>query len=92
MPGFDGTGPMGQGSMTGRGLGPCGQGQAFRRGIGRCFFRQGRGSGLGRGFRRNAPVTTPIDASDYGDTRIDELASRLERIESMLESVTKSQP
>jgi hypothetical protein len=23
MPGFDGTGPMGQGPMTGRGLGPC---------------------------------------------------------------------
>jgi hypothetical protein len=43
MPGFDGTGPAGQGPMTGRGMGPCsgnaGYGQRFggRRGFG---FRQ----------------------------------------------------
>ncbi len=30
MPAFDGTGPRGQGPMTGRGLGPCGLG--MRRG------------------------------------------------------------
>lgn len=46
MPAQDGTGPTGQGPMTGRGLGPCGNGLArargFRRGFGpgRCF-RQG---------------------------------------------------
>lgn len=39
----DGTGPMGQGPLTGRGLGPCTQGLGLRRG-----FRQG----FGRGFRR----------------------------------------
>ncbi|MDH4358378.1 MAG: DUF5320 domain-containing protein [Candidatus Berkelbacteria bacterium] len=33
MPRFDGTGPMGMGAGTGRGLGPCGAG--FRRGFGR---------------------------------------------------------
>jgi len=27
MPGFDKTGPMGQGPMTGRGFGPCGLGK-----------------------------------------------------------------
>ena len=37
MPGFDRTGPMGYGPMTGRGLGPCGRG--FRRGAGRGFGR-----------------------------------------------------
>jgi len=37
MPGQDGTGPMGQGPLTGRGLGPCGRGLAFRRGFGRGF-------------------------------------------------------
>lgn len=37
MPGFDGTGPMGYGPLTGRGLGPCGRGLAFRRGWGRGF-------------------------------------------------------
>ena len=33
MPGNDGTGPLGRGSMTGRGLGPCGsgQGRGFRK-------------------------------------------------------------
>ncbi|MBU4368989.1 DUF5320 family protein, partial [Patescibacteria group bacterium] len=43
MPKLDGTGPMGQGAGTGRGLGPCGGG--MRRGWG-C-----RG-GYGFGFRR----------------------------------------
>jgi len=37
MPGQNGTGPLGQGALTGRGLGPCGRGLAFRRGIGRGF-------------------------------------------------------
>lgn len=32
MPGFDGTGPRGQGPMTGRGLGRCGRGLGFGRG------------------------------------------------------------
>ncbi|MDD4146648.1 MAG: DUF5320 domain-containing protein [Clostridia bacterium] len=43
MPGFDGTGPLGQGSRTGRGLGYCTPGVGFGRGFGR---------GLGRGLRR----------------------------------------
>jgi len=33
MPRFDRTGPLGQGSGTGRGLGPCGKGRGF--GLGR---------------------------------------------------------
>ena len=44
MPGRDGTGPWGEGPLTGRGLGPCGRGLAFRRGLDRGFGR-GRGSG-----------------------------------------------
>ncbi len=39
---FDGTGPLGHGPRTGRGLGPCGLGSG--RGFGRGF-----GFGLGRG-------------------------------------------
>lgn len=46
MPNFNGTGPMGQGSMTGRGLGNCGTGRG-QGGQGR-----GRSGGLGMG-RRN---------------------------------------
>lgn len=37
MPARDETGPLGQGSLTGRGLGPCGKGAAFRKGFGRGF-------------------------------------------------------
>lgn len=48
MPGQDGTGPLGQGAMTGRGLGPCG-----------CGMRRGFGRGFGRefGFRRQVTLT-----------------------------------
>ena len=54
MPGQDGTGPFGQGAMTGRGLGPCGGG--MRRGCSRGF---GRGMGFRRGFA--TPVTLTKD-------------------------------
>ncbi len=48
MPGQDGTGPLGQGPLTGRGLGPCGRGLGFRKGFGRGSGRSfGRGLGIG---------------------------------------------
>lgn len=50
MPNLDGTGPNGQGSMTGRGLGPCGRGLARGSGF-------GRGSGRRMGF--NCPYAKP---------------------------------
>lgn len=43
MPGFDGTGPRGQGSGTGWGRGPCGAG--LRRGFGRSRGQRFRGRG-----------------------------------------------
>ena len=64
MPRMDGTGPMGAGAMTGRGLGSCNSanvaeeradttrvyGMGRMRGCGRGFARgAGRGMGLGRG-------------------------------------------
>ena len=48
MPGFDGTGPMGQGPMTGGARGYCNPGYA---GYGSAYGR-GYGAGRGRGFRR----------------------------------------
>lgn len=45
MPRMDGTGPMGAGPMTGRGLGICGGGM----GVGRCG--RGRGWGFWGSFR-----------------------------------------
>ena len=44
MPRMDGTGPMGAGTMTGRGCGPCAGGKS-----GGCVM--GRGAGMGRGAR-----------------------------------------
>ncbi len=43
MPKMDGTGPMGQGAGTGRGMGPCGAGNGMGRGC--C-------GGYGQGRRR----------------------------------------
>ena len=39
MPGGDGTGPLGEGPLTGRGLGPCGRGLAIRRRFRGRYFR-----------------------------------------------------
>ena len=51
MPRRDGTGPMGQGSMTGRGLGNCvGMRPYYGAGYGAGFAGYGRGCGLG--YRR----------------------------------------
>jgi len=52
MPRFDGTGPMGFGPGTGRGLGPCGGGMAWRRGFGLKRF-SGRGFGYYPFFYQN---------------------------------------
>ena len=46
MPGFDRTGPMGYGPMTGRGQGPCGFG-----------LKRGRGLGRGYGWKQVQRVT-----------------------------------
>ena len=50
MPGQDGTGPQGMGTLLGRGLGPCGGG--MRRGCDRVF-----GRGMGFGYRRQVTLT-----------------------------------
>ncbi len=68
MPGFDGTGPRGDGPMTGGGFGYCADGERTnypRRGLGLARGRGrgiGRGMALGRGWRfredyRPAPVS-----------------------------------
>lgn len=61
MPRGDGTGPLSQGPLTGRGFGFCsggagvGYGRGFGYGLGRgsgfrCGFGMGAGRGFGRGF------------------------------------------
>jgi len=58
MPGFDRTGPLGEGPKTGRGLGRCGKAKAATSldaapgGAVRLDDRPAIGQGLGRGVRR----------------------------------------
>jgi len=64
MPNQDGTGPMGQGPLTGRGLGPCGRGLARGRVFARGFgagrgFARGFGTGRGFGWRFAQGATIP---------------------------------
>lgn len=48
MPGFDGTGPMGMGAMTGGARGFC---NPYYQSSGPAGFRPGQGRGGGRGYR-----------------------------------------
>lgn len=96
MPGFDGTGPMGYGSMTGDRRGPCATDVPLE-GRGARF---GRGRGGGRGYRNQYYATglTGRQRAQMGDAhdtfsaprtdrlgrleeRIYELLARLERLD-----------
>ena len=74
MPGKNGTGPMGQGSMTGWGRGPCGRGVAaggrFFRGRG-CF---GWGMRMGMGMGRGGVWAEPYTGADEQTLLEQELA------------------
>ena len=99
MPGGDGTGPLGYGSKTGRGLGYCaghnapgyvnaGFGRRFGRGFGPRF---GRGFwGRGRGFRRDYyPYTrsVPYYGPDQRPSVVDEKAYLEDTIKSLEEEI-----
>ncbi len=77
MPGYDGTGPAGQGTMTGRGLGRCaagnaGQARPLRLGCG--WGGRGRGRGFGRRFAYDASA----------DQRCAELENRIADLQDQL--------
>ena len=67
MPSFNGSGPEGAGSMTGRGMGRCGgvraQGSVHGRGRG---FGSGHGVGCGRGFGPGRSRGTSWLSAGYG--------------------------
>ena len=73
MPGRDGTGPLGQGAMTGRGLGICGESSPL----------YGRGLGLGRGLNCRR-VINPL----YADSK-EALTEQKAVLEARLEAVNK---
>ncbi|MGE4485112.1 MAG: DUF5320 domain-containing protein [Oscillospiraceae bacterium] len=90
MPGRDGTGPMGAGTMTGRGLGFCTGKNAAKYGAG-----LGLGLGLGLacrrgfrgGFRFAADQTSPTAQKDMLLEQKDLLQKRLEVIEKQLDNL-----
>lgn len=79
MPGQDGTGPLGLGPLTGRGLGPCGCG--MRRGF-------GRGLGRGMGFRYTRPVTlTKEEQKKILEAELKEIEAEKQEIEARLKEL-----
>lgn len=95
MPGFDGTGPRGQGPMTGGGFGRCtggGSGPGFGAGFGREFGRgMGRGYGrcgfAGRWLRGGYAPWSEADEKSFLESRLrwheQETASIRERLNNM---------
>ena len=98
MPARNGTGPMGQGPMTGRGLGNCTG--AYRTAYGyRMGLGMGRGAGFGMGRRAgfgmgagsfyNVAPTANMSQKEYLTAEMDILKERLEIISSQLENLTE---
>lgn len=92
MPRRDGTGPMGAGSMTGRGLGFCTGVNAVRYGAGRGM---GMGLGLtcrrgfGRGFGRGSEMvqTSSKTQKELLEEQKTMLQERIEAIDRQLENL-----
>jgi len=93
MPGYDGTGPFGDG-RPGRGLGPCGRfGTAFIGGFGRGFVRRfGRGfcrrfwRGYSRGYRWDyPPYNGPVDFQEMYPYSRENLEAQKKELEKQLE-------
>ena len=73
MPGIDGTGPFGQGTLTGRGLGRCGMG-----------IRSGFGRGLG--LRRQV-VLTQDEEKKILEAELEAIKEEKESVEKRLKEL-----
>lgn len=95
MPRGDGTGPLGRGSMTGRGMGYCAgfdaPGYANCGRFGGRMHARGFGSGRGMGFAWGAsmPIANQEEETRF-DKRIGELESKLEELSSILRELRDS--
>jgi hypothetical protein len=92
MPGRDGTGPMGAGSMTGRGLGICKGANAIKYGAGLGLgiglglaCRRGFGRGFGRRFATDQ--TSEKTQKELLNEQKAALQNRLEEIDKQLEDL-----
>lgn len=89
MPAQDGTGPLGKGPLTGRGLGPCqrafarqGYGNGFRCGFGRSF-----GLRQGLGFMQTAQPIQPVVLTQDEEKEI--LQEDLKQLRQEMQEVEK---
>lgn len=86
MPRRDGTGPMGAGSMTGRGLGVCTGVNTGKYGTGMGLglgCRRGSGGGFGRSVAANQPLSV---SKERLQAQKDVLQRRIEEIDKLLEN------
>lgn len=92
MPRRDGSGPVGQGPLTGRGLGNCTGVQNTAYGYGRGLGMR-QGAGCGRGFGRfYTAAPTPITYASQKDlltAQQNDLKNRLEIINSQLNNLAE---
>lgn len=100
MPGFNGTGPMGEGPMTGGGRGYCtGADSGFQPNYGRQGSGRGQGAGRGRGYRRgfrrvggypagNAPQYNTPDNMNRAD-ELGMLRTQAAEMKSTLDNIQK---
>ncbi len=104
MPGFDKSGPVGDGPLTGGGRGFCRPADTDYRGaipgrvgFGRGFgygFRGGRGlnrtmnRGFGRGFSGNQPLSFAADTGGVG-AELNTLKAEAESIKSTLDTINQ---
>lgn len=90
MPGFDRSGPMGAGPMTGGRRGLCNTGTTGNRPFG--GFGLGRGAGFGRGFRGSRGFRAGYGwgpPAPYGGSPED-TADELSMLQSQLRSIQES--
>lgn len=93
MPGFDRTGPDGQGTGSGKRMGPCFS-QNYQRGM-RCGGA-GMGRGMQRGYRFRRNINNQVEAIDEpvesdSSEQIDDLETRMSMIEQKLDQLMQAQ-
>ena len=84
MPNKDGTGPSGEGPLTGRGLGPCGRGLGRGRGFGRGFCRW---AGAGFGYAYGSPPAQKVQLTREEEMKI--LQAELSEIDAEKTEIQK---
>jgi len=89
MPGYDNTGPVGEGPQTGRGLGPCGDDSTNTQTPPRRFL--GRRFGFGRswrgfGFNQRRRFYQPYP-EDYANSDVNDLKSKVSILQNTLKTI-----